>query len=103
MVPAYVKKWKSFSDEVMSMRGEAFIRYIYDELAYRIVKKIADQLVYLISQLSTTASSTAPSAQVVKEAPAVGTIADALGLLSDEATNPVVVMNKATWSAFKAA
>ena len=103
MVPAYVKKWKSFSDEVMSMRGEAFVRYIYDELAYRIVKKIADQLVYLISQLGTTATSTAPSAQVVKEAPAVGTIANALGLLSDEASNPVVVMNKATWSAFKAA
>ena len=32
----------------------------------------------------------------------MGTIAEALGQLSDEATNPVVVMNKATWSAFKA-
>lgn len=103
LVPAYVKKWKSFSDEVMSMRGEAFVRYIYDEITYRIVKKIADQLVYLITQLPTTATSSAPSAQVVKEAPAVGTIATALGLLSDEATNPVIVMNKATWSVFKAA
>lgn len=103
MVPAYVKKWKSFSDEVMSMRGEAFVRYIYDELAYRIVKKIADQLIALIAALPTTATSTSPSAQVVKAAPAVGTIAAALGQLSDEATNPVVVMNKATWSAFKAA
>lgn len=103
MVPAYVKKWKSFSDEVMSMRGEAFVRYIYDELTYRIVKKIADQLVYLITQLPTTATSSAPSAQVVKQAPGVGTIAAALGQLSDEASNPVIVMNKATWSVFKAA
>ena len=103
MVPAYVKKWKSFSDEVMSMRGEAFVRYIYDEITYKIVKKIADQLITLIAALPTTATSTAPSAQVVKEAPAVGTIATALGLLSDEATNPVIVMNKATWSVFKAA
>lgn len=103
MVPAYVKKWKSFSDEVMSLRGEAFVRYIYDEITYRIVKKIADQLVYLITQLPTTATSSAPSAQVVKQAPSVGTIAAALGQLSDEATNPVIVMNKATWSVFKAA
>lgn len=103
LVPAYVKKWKSFSDEVMSMRGEAFVRYIYDEITYRIVKKIADQLIALIAALPTTATSTSPSAQVLKEAPAVGTIANALGLLSDEATNPVIVMNKATWSVFKAA
>lgn len=103
MVPAYVKKWKSFSDVVMSMRGEAFVRYIYDELTYRIVKKMADQLVALIATLPTTATSSSPSAQVVKEAPGVGTIANALGQLSDEATNPVIVMNKATWSVFKAA
>lgn len=103
LVPAYVKKWKAFSDEVMSLRGEAFVRYIYDELAYRIVKKIADQLIALIAALPTTATSTSPAAAAVKAAPAVGTIATALGQLSDEASNPVIVMNKATWSAFKAA
>lgn len=31
----------------------------------------------------------------------VGTIAQAMALLSDDASNPVVVMNKATWGAFK--
>lgn len=103
IVPAYVKKWKSFSDEVMSMRGEAFVRYIYDEIAYRIIKKMADTLIGLIAALPATATSTSPSAAVVKTAPAVGTIATALGRLSDEASNPVIVMNKATWSLFKAA
>jgi HK97 family phage major capsid protein len=103
LVPAYVKKWKSFSDEVMSMRGEAFVRYIYDEIAYRIVKKLADNLIALIAALPQTATATSVSANIVKAAPAVGTVAAALGQLSDEATNPVVVMNKQTWSAFKAA
>lgn len=103
IVPAYVKKWKSFSDEVMSMRGESFVRYIYDEIAYRIIKKMADTLIGLIATLPTTATSTSPCAAVVKTAPAVGTIATALGQLSDEASNPVIVMNKATWSVFKAA
>lgn len=101
LVPAYFKKWKSFSDEVMAMRGEAFVRYIYAEIAHRIMKKIADTLIGMISSLPQTATSTSVSANIVKVAPAVGTVASALGELSDEATNPVVVMNKKTWSVFK--
>ena len=103
LVPAYIKKWKSFSDEVMSLRGEAFVRYIYDEIAYRIMKKMADTLIGLIAALPQTATATSVSANIVKAAPAVGTVAAALGQLSDEATNPVVIMNKQTWSVFKAA
>jgi HK97 family phage major capsid protein len=103
IIPQYVKKWKSFSDEVMSLRGEAFLRYIYDELAYRIIKKMADQLVSIIAALPQTATSTSPSAGLVTAAPAIGVVAEALGELSDEAANPVVVMNKKTWSLFKAA
>lgn len=103
IIPQYVKKWKSFSDEVMSLRGEAFLRYIYDELAYRIIKKMADQLVSIIAALPQTATATSPSAGLVTAAPAIGVVAEALGELSDEAANPVVVMNKKTWSLFKAA
>lgn len=103
IVPTYVKKWKSFSDEVMSLRGETFVRYIYDEISYRIIKKLADSLVALIAALPTTATATSPAAAKVKAAPAVGTIAQAIANLSDEAANPVVVMNKLTWAAFKAA
>lgn len=101
LVPAYFKKWKSFSDEVMAMRGEAFVRYIYAEIAHKIMKKIADDLIAQIAGLPQTATSTSVSANIVKVAPAVGTVASALGELSDEATNPVVVMNKKTWSVFK--
>lgn len=101
LVPAYFKKWKSFSDEVMAMRGEAFVRYIYAEIAHRIMKKIADDLIAQIAGLPQIATSTSVSANIVKVAPAVGTVATALGELSDEATNPVVVMNKKTWSVFK--
>ena len=59
--PASIKKWVSISDEVYDMRGEAFLRYIYDELTYRIAKKAADLLVAKITALTTTASSSAPS------------------------------------------
>ena len=103
LVPASIKKWVSISDEVMDMRGEEFLRYIYDELTYRIAKKAADLLVAKIVALTTTASSSAPSIAKVTAAPAVGTIATAIGNLSDEAANPTIVMNKLTYATFKAA
>ena len=103
LVPAYFKKWKSFSDEVMAMRGEAFVRYIYAEIAHKIMKLIADTIIGQIATLPQSATATSVSANIVKTAPAVGTVAQALGELSDEATNPVVVMNKATWAIFKQA
>lgn len=103
LVPESIKKWVAISDEALDMRGEAFLNYIYDELTYRIAKKAESVLIGKIKTLSTTASTNAVYAKQVKAGAAVGTIAAALGQLSDEATNPVVVMNKATWSAFKAA
>lgn len=103
LVPASIKKWISVSDEVVDMRGEAFLRYIYDELTYQIAKKSADTLVGAIVASPATSTATAPAVPVESvSAIAIDTIASALGQLSDEASNPVIVMNKATWSAFKA-
>ena len=101
MVPKNIKKWISFSDEVMSMRGEAFLRYIYDELAYRITKKLADELVAKIVATNASGSASSPKQSVAKVAPAMATVATAIGNLSDEATNPVIIMNKLTYAAFK--
>lgn len=101
--PVSIKKMIHISDEVYDLRGEAFLRYIYDELTYQIAHKVADALVMDIANLPTTSSASQPAAAQVSAAPAVGVIAQAIGLLSDEATAPVVIMNKATWSAFKSA
>lgn len=103
LVPAMIKKWKSFSKEVMAMRGEAFVRYIYDEITYRVFKKLADALVAKLAVLPSTADADSVSAAAITAAPDLGTVADAIANLSDEATNPTIVMNKLTWSAFKAA
>ena len=83
--------------------GEAFVRYIYDEIAYRVFKKVADTLIGKIAALPQTATATKPAAAKITGAPAIGLVADAIGNLSDEATAPVVVMNKLTWAAFKQA
>ena len=103
LVPQSIKKWVSISDEALDLRGEAFLRYIYDEIAYQIAKKAADDLVAAIIACGTVSTTTCPSVPVLKENLGIGTIANALGKLSDEAANPVVMMNKATWSSFKAA
>ena len=102
LVPETIKKWISVSDEVMDMRGEEFLRYIYDELTYQIAKKAADELVAKIQACGTVSTTTCPSVGKVTEASiAMGTIAKAISELSDSAANPVILMNKSTWSAFK--
>lgn len=103
MIPKNIKKWITISDEALAMGGEAFLRYIYDELTYRIVKALADLVVGDIKALSTSASSTAVSAAKITEAPGLNTVATAFANLSDEASNPVIIMNKLTYANFKAA
>ena len=103
LVPQSIKKWISISDEVYDLRGEEFLRYIYDELTYRIAKKAADTLIAKIEACGTVSTTTCPGVPKLQAAsPALGTVAAAMALLSDEAANPVVIMNKATWGAFKA-
>ena len=103
LVPVSIKKWISLSDEVYDMRGEEFLRYIYDELTYRIAKKAADLLIAKIEACGTVSTTTCVGVPKLKATTAsLGTIAGAMALLSDEAANPVVMMNKATWGAFKA-
>ncbi len=103
LVPESIKKWISLSDEVMDLRGEAFLQYIYDELAYQIAKKAADEVVSKIVTSGTQSTSTAVGVPVITSTTiSIDLVAQALGQLSDEANNPTIMMNKATWSAFKA-
>lgn len=102
LTPVSIKKWISISDEVMDLRGEEFLRYIYDELTYRIAKKAADELIGKITTLTNTASTNAPAVGVITKAPAMDTVAEAIANLSDDASNPTIVMNKLTYAAFKA-
>ena len=106
LVPMSLKKWITISDEVLDMDSGAFLRYVYDELTYQIAKKAADTLIAKIEACGTVSTNT-PSVNVavpVVEADSItlGLIATAIGQLSDQAANPVIVMNKATWSSFKA-
>lgn len=103
LIPRMIKKWISFSDEAESLRGEAFLRYIMDEIADKLVNFAAATVVGAIAGAPAASTATAVGVPVVNADPAIDTVATALGQLTDAAVNPVVILNRATWSAFKAA
>lgn len=106
LIPASIKKWITISDEVIDMDAGSFLQYVYDEVAYQIAKKAADTLIAKIIACGTVSTNT-PSVNVAvpvvtASSIGLGTIANAVGQLSDVAANPVIVMNKASFSAWKA-
>ena len=103
LIPKSIKKWISVSDEALDLRGEEFLRYIYEELTYRIAKKAADELLAKIEACGTqTTTGGVGVANITAATIEMGTVADAIAHLSDQAANPVIIMNKLTYSAFKA-
>lgn len=100
--PETIKKWISVSDEVMDMHGQAFLDYIFDEIEYRIVKKAADMLVAdVVAAPQTATTSAAAVAKLTVATPAIGDFVNAFATLSDEAENPVIIMNKQTYAMYK--
>lgn len=100
MVPKNIKKWIRVSDEAIAMGGETLVRYIYDELTYQIVKKLTALVIGDITGAPTTATTSAAAVSAVTANPALTTVAKAFATLSDEAENPVIIMNKLTYADF---
>lgn len=103
LTPESIKKWVSFSDEVEDMKGEEFLNYIYDELTYRVLKKLADNCLDDITTANTTNGATAIGVPKVTMAPAVTTVPTAVAHLADEADGLVLIMNRLTEVEFTAA
>ena len=61
LVPQSIKKWISISDEVYDLAGEEFLDYIYDELTYRIAKKLADAIIADIEACGTASTGSLPA------------------------------------------
>ena len=104
MSPQSIKKWVSVSKATLATRnGEEFLRYIYDELTYQIVKYAASLLLGIISSASTTSSTTAVGLPEVEiSALGLGDIFTGIGSLTGRAADLTAVMNRKTWAAYKA-
>lgn len=101
LVAQSLKKWITVSDEALDLNGQEFLDYLYDEIAQKIAKLAADILIDIIATSPAVSTDVAPAVATIAGDVAPGTIIKAEALLSDEAREPVVVMNKQTYGAFK--
>lgn len=96
MIPANIKKWITITDEALAMGGEEFLRYVYDEITYQIVRKAAADGIADILNAPAASTAAAVGVPVVTAAPSITAIPAAAANLSDEAVNVVVIMNRLT-------
>lgn len=98
LIPTMIKKLVRYSDEVLDMKGQAFVDYVFDEIEYQIVKLAAEGTVGAVIASSLCASSTLAGTDLT-----TADIITAEGLLGAEATNPVLITTRQTAAALKAA
>ena len=104
LVPVTYKKWVQISDEALdSMSGEAYLSYIYDEVARGIIKAEENAVVAAILAAPQTATASAPA--VAKTGSAAGAIDDfvqARALLSSAAEDLVIICTPAQYASYRA-
>lgn len=104
LVAKSYKKWVGTSDETLdTMSGEAFLRYIYDEVARGIIKAEEDAVVAAILAAPQTATSTAPAVAKTGTAPAaIADFVNARALLSSAARDLVIIVTPAQYAQYRA-
>lgn len=98
LIPETVKKMVKYSTEVLDMKGQAFVDYIYDEIEYQIVKKAVNEILAAMAASALTATQAEAGAAL-----ATADIINAEGKLGGEASNPVVITSRSNAAALKAA
>lgn len=90
-VEQYYKKWITVSDTVLALKGEAFLRYLMDEFGHQLALALENAAVAEIAASTLSAKVTNPIDNTAAMA--------GFAALSDEATNPVVIISKANYAA----
>ncbi len=100
MIPKMAKKMIRVSDEVLAMRSEELISYLYDEIEYKLMDLVSKTLIEKVA-----AGSDPLVKNYMIEGDSVSTVAiiGAAGLLGGEAKNPVLIMTRETASQLKMA
>lgn len=93
--PQMLKKWIKVSDEVIELKGQAFLDYIYDEIEERILKLADAQVIEAIKKAPAAATTEAAGVRAITVADVdFTTIFQAQAELVSEAVNQVAIMNK---------
>ena len=99
-----IKKWITVSDEALEGTTIDTAGYLYAEIAQRIVEKAEEILIAKIVSAPTTSSATAVAvAEFATQAPAVDTIVKAVALLSAQARDLHIALNRQSYAALVSA
>lgn len=103
LIPQTLKKWVSISDEALdTMSGEDYIRYLYEEIARKIVEGEEHLAIGAITGAPTTADATHASvAQLDVDDFGIGDFIAARAKLSAEANDLVIIIDPPTYAAYK--
>lgn len=104
LIPQTWKKFVQISDEALdSMSGEAYLTYIYEEVARGIIKAREDAVVEAILAAPTTADATHPSVpEATVTTPALADFVNARALLSSAARDLVIICTPTDYAAYRA-
>jgi HK97 family phage major capsid protein len=103
MVPEYIKKWITISDNVLALGAEEFLAYIYDELTYKIIKKAADLVVAAITGAPAQSTANAVGVAQIEAVVDAEAIIDAIAALGDEAQDNVIIASGSTLASVRKA
>ena len=105
LIPTTYKKWISITDEALdSMSGEAYLSYIYDEVARGIIKAEENAVVAAILAAPQSATESTPAVAAYSNS-GTATIADfvqARALLSSAAEDLVIICTPAQYASYRA-
>ena len=90
-IAQYFKKWIRVSDTVLALKGQAFMDYLMDEFGHQLAIALENEVVAEIEASSLSAKVTNPLDNTAAMA--------GFAALSDEATDPVVIISKANYAA----
>jgi HK97 family phage major capsid protein len=90
-IAEYFKKWIRVSDTVLALKGEAFMRYLMDEFGHQLAIALENEVVREIEASELSAKVTNPIDNTAAMA--------GFAALSDEATDPVVIISKTNYAA----
>lgn len=90
-IEQYFKKWITVSDTVLALKGRAFLDYLMDEFGHQLAIALENAAVAEIEASSLSAKVTNPIDNTAAMA--------GFAALSDEATDPVVIISKANYAA----
>lgn len=98
---ASIKKWITVSDEAISGTTVDTVGYLYREIAKKIVEKAEETLIAAINNSPSSATTSAVGVPIFDgSTPAVDTIVKAIALLSGQARDLRLAMNRQTYAAF---